>query len=298
MTWLLLAVAVLILSVIWFLARPLAQPQTGWMGPQRHELLLVRDRLLAQMNELDGELADKGVDVQVAKDEEQRLAVELAQVLKQLEEIPASQSGAASPADRKAWIMGLLLFALVIPAVSLGLYFLENGATFKTLARIEQGDTSAGRFPPMVMQMVARLEKRLAEEPNDAAGWARLGISYANLGRMPEARQAFARSYRLEPDNLEVITDYAWVVYSEDPRNTDGLAFELYSKLYRAQPENPDALWFLGLAAFQKAEFGKAIKYWDRLQKQLPPESPTTVHVRDAIAKAKQLNAGGADKRK
>ena len=293
MTWLLLAVAVLTISVIWFLARPLAVSQPDVVGPQRHELLLVRDRLLAQLNELDAELADKGVDAQVAQDEERRLAAELAVVLKQLEEVSTGNSAENQPGTgKRPWLIALLVFALVIPAVSAGLYLLENGATLKTLVRIEQGDTSAGKFPPMVMEMVARLEKRLAEEPNDAAGWARLGISYANMGRMPEAKQAFAKSYRLEPDNLEVITDYAWVVYSEDPKNTDGLAFELYSKIYRAQPENPDALWFLGLAAFQHAEYGKSVKYWDILLKLLPPESPTGQHVRDAIAKAKQQGVG------
>ncbi len=293
MTWLLLALAVLTLGVVWFLARPLARTRPEVAGPQRHELLLVRDRLLAQMNELDAELADKGVDAQVAKDEEQRLAVELAAVLKQLEQVtPGDSAEQQAGTGQRPWRIALLVFLLVIPAVSAGLYWLENGATVGTLARIEQGDTSAGKFPPMVMEMVARLEKRLAEEPNDAAGWARLGISYANMGRMPEAKQAYAKSYRLEPDNLEVITDYAWLVYGEDPRNTEGLALELYTKLYRAQPENPDALWFLGLAAYQQGEFAKSVKYWERLLALLPAESPTGQHVRDAIAKAKQ-QAGG-----
>lgn len=293
MIWLLIAFAVLTISVIWFLARPLGMSQPGVVGPQRHELLLVRDRLLAQLNELDAELADKGVDAQVAQDEEQRLAAELAIILKQLDDLSADKAAENQlGTGKRPWVIALLVFALVIPAMSAGLYLFENGATLNTLERIAQGDTSAGKFPPMVMEMVAQLEKRLAEEPNDAAGWARLGISYVNLGRMPDAKKAFAKSYQLQPDNLEVITDYAWLVYSEDPRNTDGLAFELYSKLYRAQPENPDALWFLGLAAFQHAEYGKSIKYWDRLLKLLPPESPTGQHVREAIAKAKQQGAG------
>lgn len=293
MTWLLIAFAVLTISVIWFLARPLGVRQPGVMGPQRHELLLVRDRLLAQLNELDAELADKGVDAQVAQDEERRLAAELAIILKQLDDLSVDQAREYQPGTgRRPWLITLLVFVLVVPAVSAGLYFFENGATLNTLEHIEQGDPSAGKYPPMVMEMVARLEKRLSEQPNDADGWARLGISYANLGRMPEAKKAFAKSYKLQPDNLEVITDYAWVVYSEDPKNTDGLAFELYSKLYRAQPENPDALWFLGLAAFQHTEYSKSIKYWDRLLKLLPPESPTGQHVREAIAKAKQQSGG------
>ena len=293
MTWLLLALAVLTVIVIWFLARPLGQARADVVGPQPHELSLVRDRLLAQLNELDAELADHGVDAQVAQDEERRLGAELALVLKQMDDVVTDGGATPAPNDgKRPWWLALLVFALVIPGLTAGLYLYENGATLKTLSSIEHGDPSAGKFPPMVMEMVARLEKRLIEEPNDPAGWARLGISYANLGRMPEARKAYGMAYRLAPDNLDVITDYAWLVYSADPKNTDGLAFELYTKLYRAQPENPDALWFLGLAAFQTADYGKAVKYWDRLLKLLPPESPTEEHVREAIARAKQQGKG------
>lgn len=292
MTWLLFAGAALMIGIIGFLVLPLVRSQRAPALPQHHEILIVRDRLLAQLNELDAERADHGVDQQVAQDEELRLSGELAEILRRLENTAAAQPEHGQAGGRRLWITTLVVLSVAIPAVAVGLYTLQNGAVFKTLALIEQGRPVSAQVPPMVLEMVARLEKRLAEQPNDAAGWARLGISYANLGRMADAREAYAKAYALAPDNMDVVVDYAWVLYSENPKNTEGKVFELYTRIYRDQPQNPDALWFLGFAAFQQGDYTKTLKYWDRLQKVLPPDSPAVENVRAAIAQAREKKAG------
>lgn len=291
MTWLLFAGAALIAGIIGFLILPLVRNRHTSMLPQQHEVLIVRDRLLAQLNELDAERADHGVDQQVAQDEELRLSSELAEILRRLENVaPATVEARAD--GRRLWLTTLVVLSLMVPAIAVGLYTLKNAAVLKNLALMEQGHPVGQQVPPMVLEMVARLEKRLAEQPDDAAGWARLGVSYANLGRMADARQAYAKAYALAPDNMDVMMDYAWVLYSENPQNTQGQVFELYSRIYRDQPQNPDALWFLGFAAFQQGDYAKTLKYWDRLQKVLPPDSPALENVRAAIAQAREKKAG------
>ena len=292
MTWLLLAGAALMAGIIGFLVLPLVRRRHTPARPQNHEILIVRDRLLAQLNELDAERADHGVDQQVAQDEELRLSGELAEILRRLEGADSTRPEQDQAGGRRLWITTLVVLSLAIPAVAVGLYTIQNAAVFKNLARLEEGRAISPQVPPMVLEMVARLEKRLAEQPNDAAGWARLGVSYANLGRMGNAREAYAKAYALAPDNMDVLVDYAWVLYSENPKNTEGKVFELYTRIYRDQPQNPDALWFLGLAAFQQGDYAKTIKYWDRLQKVLPPDSPAVGNVRAAIAQAREKKAG------
>jgi cytochrome c-type biogenesis protein CcmH len=288
MTGLLFAGALFIVVSIWFIARPVMATSLSSMS-QRHELEVVRDRLLAQLNELDSERADHGVDIQVAQDEELRLSAELAEVLKRLEATGvAANAGQDSGSPRRLQMLTIATLAVGITAIGGGLYALHNGAMLGNLAQIAAGGPGAGQVPPMVLEMVARLEKRLAEQPNDPAGWTRLGVSYANLGRIEDAKKAYARAYTQAPDDLEMISEYAWLLYSENPSATDGLVFELYQKLYLAQPQNPDALWFLGYASYQKGDYKKTIKYWDRLLKVLPPDSPTVEHVRNAIAKARR----------
>jgi cytochrome c-type biogenesis protein CcmH len=135
-----------------------------------------------------------------------------------------------------------------------------------------------------VFEMVARLEKRLADQPDDVAGWARLGRSYMVMQQADKARAAYARAHALEPDNVEILSDYAWVVFNADPTATTGLVNELYTRLGRLAPNHPDALWFQGFAALQQGNYRQTLKYWERLQTLLPPGDPGREQLQQAIA--------------
>jgi tetratricopeptide (TPR) repeat protein len=89
--------------------------------------------------------------------------------------------------------------------------------------------------------MVEKLEKRLAAQPNDAEGWARLGRSYVVMERKDKALAAYAKAHELAPDNVAVLSDYAWLVFNENPGITTGLVETLQSPL-QAVPAHPDAL--------------------------------------------------------
>jgi cytochrome c-type biogenesis protein CcmH len=146
----------------------------------------------------------------------------------------------------------------------------------------------SARVPPQVFEMVEKLEKRLAAQPNDAEGWARLGRSYVVMERKDKALAAYAKAYELAPDNVAVLSDYAWLVFNENPGVTTGLVETLYSRLYKLEPAHPDALWFLGFTAYQQGDFRKALGLWERLLKLLPAEDPGREHLKQAIDSARE----------
>ena len=53
---------------------------------------------------------------------------------------------------------------------------------------------------PSVATMLDGLEQRLAAHPDDVKGWTLLAASYANVGRMSDARRAKARAVELGAD--------------------------------------------------------------------------------------------------
>ncbi len=63
-----------------------------------------------------------------------------------------------------------------------------DAADIEAAAEMSDDDRNA-----MVEGMVAQLDQRLRDNPDDPAGWRRLIRSYAVLGRMPEARDALER---------------------------------------------------------------------------------------------------------
>lgn len=280
-----LALAAFIAVVtVWFLARAVrSAPATGQESYEG--LAQLPDRLLAQLRELDVEESDRNVDAGIAADERRRLEAELAQVLKNLEAAPAPLEKTASGRSSRLWVIVLLAFAVVLPLVSAALYL---GGNATVLAQLGQAQAIAkGEVPPMVLEMVARLERRLAEQPDDAAGWARLGRAYAVLGREQDADEAYARAYQIAPDNVDVVADYAAFMLSRDPTSVSPEALALFRKLHALDPQHPGALWALGLVAFHHQKFDEAVKWWEQLLKQLPPESEATPQVQRALEAAR-----------
>lgn len=287
MIWLFAAAAAIALAAAIFAARGVGRTVAS-NADSAQELATRRDRLLAALNELDLERADKALDAASARDDELRLSGELAEVLRRLE----SLNGAANrhgDSPRSNWLVAAGVLAIVVPVVAAGLYWLNNSTMASGLARMAVGDAPppAANVPPMVMAMVARLEERLRDNPNDADGWARLGRSYMVLERRGDALDAYRKAYELTPDNPQVVAEYAWLVFNAHPDKTSGLAHDLYAHLNRIQPENPDALWFLGLARYHDKDVRGALRYWERLARLLPKESPEAAELEKVITRAR-----------
>ena len=283
----LLLLALIILSAtVWWLSRPLRKPPESVSASEHADLEQLRDRLLTQLNELDAEQADRGIDSTVARDEELRLSTELAAILKRLENFTPAASTSAMPRSGTLAITAAL--AALLLAVSGGLYAWQNADNLRGFVLAAQNGTGKPGLPPMVFDMVAKLEKRLAAQPNDPEGWARLGRSYVVLEQKDKALAAYAKAYNLAPDNTVVLSDYAWLVFNENPGVTTGLVQTLYNRLAKLEPAHLDALWFLGFSAYQEGNFRKAIGLWERLLKLLPAEDPGRQHLQQAIASARE----------
>lgn len=285
MTFLLILAGAASVLTILYLLSAFARPRAAAATDAQAELQVVRARLLAQLQELDSARADHSMDAAIAADEQARLEYELAQVLRQLDAMPNAPVVVAAPARR--WLAALPVFAL--PLIAAALYWLHQREVVQFAANYIPTDTVAQgeALPPQVMAMVARLEQRLAAQPNDAAGWAQLGRSYGVLNRRDEAIKAYERAYALAPEDTAIISDYAWLLYSGDPRKPAVKSVELYSKLYRREPDNVDAQWVLGLAAFQAGRPQQAIALWEKLLQNLPAGSPAEAGVRQALEQVK-----------
>lgn len=283
--------AAIVAALTWFaLAWPLRRRAS--VSSERVALAAQRDRLLRQLDELDIDRADQTMDAATAAAEQARLETELAQVLAELEHAPAA--GAAS--DGRRGRAAALALVLLLPLAAVLLYALTHRASLETFADLPRAERMLAEqqgMPPMVMEMVGRLEQRLAREPNDPEGWAQLGRSYAVLQRRADAEQAYAKAYALAPNNAEILADYAWLLYNANPMQPSAQATALYRALQAREPNNQDALWVLGLAAANEGDYDAAIRQWQRLLTMLPKDSQAEQGVRRAIAalKAKRKNA-------
>jgi cytochrome c-type biogenesis protein CcmH len=122
--------------------------------------------------------------------------------------------------------------------------------------------------------MVARLEARLQDEPDDGEGWMRLGRAKQVLGDLAASRAAYENAVRVLPDNVEALTSLAQVIGEEaDEEILPEEALALYERVLTIDPQMAEALWFLGLDASQNDRKDEARAYWQRLLALMPPGS-------------------------
>jgi len=301
MNWLYPVAIVMLLASVWYLVRPLGRATGGQHASEQwHQLQLVRDRLLGQIRELEQQGADGVIEPALVEDERARLEAELAPVLRELESlsIPTeSTDPALRPIGIQRQRMWLLVMAVFVLPLTVGLYVINGWGTLQGLYGQGQGEMQASTsapaqggqgMPPMVMQMVERLEARLKDSPQDPEGWARLGRAYAVLGRVEDAKGAYGRAYQQAPEDAAIVSAYAGFLYQMNPHDITGEIRPVYEKLRTLQPEHPGVLWFFGVVAYEAGDFEKAIKGWQRLMQYLPEGSPARTSVQKAIAQAQE----------
>lgn len=140
----------------------------------------------------------------------------------------------------------------------------------------------------MIRSMVNSLAARLVDSPDDAAGWQRLGRAYRVLGEKEKAESALARVVALRPGDKEALLDHARAVLEmaggAAPEKPLPEAFVAdMRKVAEIDPENTEALWYLGLAAAQRHDKEQALAKWRQLLALLPPGSDDAKLVQRAV---------------
>lgn len=138
---------------------------------------------------------------------------------------------------------------------------------------------------------VAKLAERLKSNPNDAQGWTMLARSYSSMEKYSEAENAYAQATELNPKDADLLAEYAFVTGMAGGKSLEGKPTELINRALKIDPENPKALQLAGSAAFQAKDYKKAIDYWQRVLKKVPPGSEVAETINARINEAKTLAA-------
>ena len=149
---------------------------------------------------------------------------------------------------------------------------------------------------PTVLAMVAKLEQRMRDQPNDIAGWLMLGRSYVALDRLDDAILAYDHAYRLDASNVDAMLGLGEAVSLRAGGDITPAAAQLFEQAVTSAPENPKALLYGGFAAAVRGDRATARSRWQTLKNLHPPEQ--VVAMLDAriaeLGPADASAAGGA----
>lgn len=269
------AVLIMALPLLRRAARP-ADLAAQAAGRRAANLAILRDQLAELDNERkEGTLSD--TDFAQAKDELQR---------RLLEETEAGEPALAATASGRNSALFLLL-ALPIAAAAGYAILGEPRALDPTMTQ------SASRAGEQQLQgLIDQLAERLKQNPDDVEGWVTLARTYKTLGRFTEAAAAYARGGRLLDENTQLLTDYAETLAQIAGGSLLGRPQELIAKALSIDPDDPQALLLAGAAASEQGKFAAAADYWERLGKQMDPDSEEGRTVAGAVARARAAAAG------
>lgn len=274
----------LLVGVLVALLYPLLKRQPGERvdaaGQRELNLIVLRE----QLAELDREIQDGRIgerEGRQAREELERRALECA----------ADQPVAASSGGRKFKLAAALMLAF---PVVIGALYWTLGAP---LSVVPANKVAAGKdgqhalSPEQITAMVERLSLRLQENPNDGAGWLMLARSYAVLGRYPESSAAFARAVSLLPPDAQNFADYADIIGMSQGKRLAGEPEKLVKRALEIDPRNVKALALSGTIAFDRQDYGLAIREWQKVLALVPEDSAAAVGIQGSIRDAENRMA-------
>jgi cytochrome c-type biogenesis protein CcmH len=137
-----------------------------------------------------------------------------------------------------------------------------------------------------IRSMVAGLAARLEAQPNDLDGWKRLARSYRVLGEPQKSADAYAKAAALAPDDVALLVGEADALQATRPNDATVTpeVMALYQKVVAQQPDQPKALWYLGIAEKQAGHGDAASSFWQRLLSQLKPDSAEAKTVQEQLS--------------
>jgi len=163
-------------------------------------------------------------------------------------------------------LVGTIAVAILIPLVTTGLYLRQSNWDWQQVA-------ASASQQATIDEMVAKLEQRLQQSPNDMQGWLMLGRSYLTLERPARAVDAYQHAYDLSGGaNTEAALGLGESLVLVDEAALRGRAGQLFEAVLVREPGNPTALWYGAIAALVSNDLPKARQRMADLLAQNPPQ--------------------------
>ena len=271
---------------------PISFAQDDDRAQEQADLQVERETLARSLQELEMEVTQgrmERVDYERLKATDERRLLQVLDRLEELKEMEASPAAelASGTTRRGGWGRAIASGSIVLLA-SLGIYGLLQ---FQQGQRILEAQERMGGGPNP-LEMVAKLEARLKENPDDLQGQIMAGRSYQALDRLPEAKKAWEKVLELDPKQNEA--HYNLGVAMIETRKFDDPelfkeALTHFDVVLKDLPNQPAVNWYRGLALWYLDRKQETDAAWTLASQNMEPGSKDAEFVKDALTK---LRAG------
>ncbi|HEX3429840.1 MAG TPA: c-type cytochrome biogenesis protein CcmI [Rhizomicrobium sp.] len=226
------------------------------------------------------------------------LAVQLADLDSQLAagELSASEAGPLKTEIRRRVLAegrepesrGKPLAARALPWLAIGIagcVALTATGLYAMLGRPDLASVPRGQMSPAenaapnssqpdIAGMIAKLEAKIRERPNDPEGWRLLGWSYLVTGRAADAATAYAHAVALAPENADYRSSEGEALVRAARGQVTPSALDVFHDALKLNPNDPRAKYYLAVYKDQAGDHDGAMADWIALVRSAPADAP------------------------
>ena len=165
--------------------------------------------------------------------------------------IAAARRALSDPLSPRAIRAVTFGIAVAVPSAALALY-LALGAPFVPARPFAAATTSLANAS--AADLIAKVEARLAADPNDGRGWDVIAPVYFRLERFADAAQAYQRALTLQGETSGRLAGFAEATVLANDGIVTEPARAAYEKLARLVPDRIEPRFWLALAKEQDGQ--------------------------------------------
>jgi cytochrome c-type biogenesis protein CcmH len=259
MVWFVLAgmAACAVLAALWPLLRPSRNPKAD---PAANEAAFYKAQLEEIRRDVERGLLPQG-EAESARAEAARRLI-----------AAASGPSEAPPPSRRTRLAAAALIAIGLPAIAFPLYarlgqpmMPDEPLASRKVAPQTNGEIEAA---------VAAVEARLIAKPDGGKGWAVIAPVYMRFERYADAAHAYAEALRLLGEDPLRRAAYGEALVAAAGGVVTDEARQAFDRALTEQPGQPQARYYLALAAEQDGKKADAIRDYQSLLADSPPNAP------------------------
>jgi cytochrome c-type biogenesis protein CcmH len=145
-----------------------------------------------------------------------------------------------------------------------------------------------------IESLVAQVEARLEQDPNDVRGYEVLAPIYLQLGRFTDAVTARRKVLALAGETAARQADLGEALVAAANGIVTGEAKTLFERAQQLDPHDLKSKFFIGLAAEQDGKREQAAKIWRDMLADAPPDAPWRTSVQQALARIGEVGPAAA----
>jgi cytochrome c-type biogenesis protein CcmH len=191
---------------------------------------------------------------------------------------------------RRTAALGVLIVLALLPV---GLYLALGSPNIPGQPAYARANLPPGH--ESIAALIGQVEQRLAQNPNDGAGWEVIAPVYMRLGRFDDAVMARRKALALNGETATRDANLGEALVAAASGVVTDEAKRRFQDAVARDPQNAEAGYFLGLADEQDGNRDAAAAKWRAMLQGAPADAPWLGLVRTSLARVtgQPLAAGG-----